>query len=324
VTPPATSGAALVAVVTAQPDAPLARRVAAELRSLGVDVIVLKPPGEASPAGRAPLEQAARNVGAVAALRLVSSGEGKIEVWVADRVTGKAVVRELDAPGASDSDAAVAVAAVELLRASLMELHAPDAPHGEVPATPALEALALPQEPPPWTPRFGLSVAGGVELAGSSVGFAPDLGATLWLRLASRFGARLLGRTTLGASAVTTAAGDVDVSSQMFGATLGYDLADAASAWVPSVHLGVGAARVASTGAAAAPYVSGSAAGWYFTPLAGAGVGFAFVRGLRLRADALGAWAIPQATVRTPAGVAGRWGAPDVSLAVGLEVLWAP
>ena len=118
----AESGAALVALVTAEPNASLTRRVRAELQGLGVDVIVLDPPDEGSPS-RAPLEQAARSVGAVAAVRLIASREGKIEVWVADRVTGKAVVRELDAPGRGASDAAVAIGSVELLRASLMELH---------------------------------------------------------------------------------------------------------------------------------------------------------------------------------------------------------
>ena len=105
----AESGATLVAIVTAEPYSSLARRVRAELQGLGLDVLVLKPPDEGSPS-RAPLERAARSVGAVAAVRLVASSEGKVEVWVADRVTGKAVVRELDAPESGASDAVVAVA----------------------------------------------------------------------------------------------------------------------------------------------------------------------------------------------------------------------
>src|SRR5579864_6224484 len=83
------SGATLVAVVTSEPNSSLSRRVRAELEALGVDVIILRPPAEAQPS-RQPLEQAARNVGAIAAVRLVVSGEGKVEVWVADRATGKA------------------------------------------------------------------------------------------------------------------------------------------------------------------------------------------------------------------------------------------
>src|SRR5882672_4865044 len=140
------SGATLVAIVTADPTSSLTRRVRAELEGLGLDVIVLKPPDEGSPS-RAPLEQAARSVGAVAAVRLIASREGKVEVWVADRVTGKAVVRELDAPESGASDAAVAIGSVELLRASLMELHSGEPVRGDAPADDKIQSLALPSAP---------------------------------------------------------------------------------------------------------------------------------------------------------------------------------
>src|SRR5271170_4169405 len=157
----AESGATLVAIVTAEPNSSLTRRVRAELEGLGLDVIVLKPPDESSPS-RAPLEQAARSVGAVAAVRLIASTEGKVEVWVADRVTGKAVVRELDAPASGASDAAVAVGSVELLRASLMELHSGEPPHGDAPANDRVQSLALPSAPR--VPRVGLGAGAGAEL----------------------------------------------------------------------------------------------------------------------------------------------------------------
>src|SRR5260221_13907158 len=125
----AQSGATLVAIVTAEPNSSLTRRVRLELQGLGVDVIVLKPPDEAT-TSRAPLEQAARSVGAVAAVRLVASSVGKVEVWVADRVTGKAVVRELDALGSGASDAAVALGKVEPARARFVGLPSGEAPPG--------------------------------------------------------------------------------------------------------------------------------------------------------------------------------------------------
>src|SRR5580700_1485508 len=152
----AESGATLVAIVTAEPNSSLTRGGRAELRGLGVDVIVIKPPDEGSPA-RAPLEQAARSVGAVAAVRLIASSEGKVEVWVADRVTGKAVVRELDAPAGGTSDAAVAIGSVELLRASLMELHSGEPPRGDVSASDKIRSLALPSSAEPAAPRLGLA-----------------------------------------------------------------------------------------------------------------------------------------------------------------------
>src|SRR5262245_56576836 len=110
----AQGGSALVALVTADPVAPITRAVRRELEALGLEVIVIRPPAEATMA-RAPLEQAARNVGAIAAVRLVSSGKGA-EVWVADRVTGKTVIRTLldhsnEAAGGDAS--AIALGAVE-------------------------------------------------------------------------------------------------------------------------------------------------------------------------------------------------------------------
>jgi hypothetical protein len=317
------SGAALVVVVTAEPSGSLARRVRAELQGLGVDVLVLKPPGEDSPA-RAPLEQAARNVGAVAAVRLVVSGEGKIEVWVADRVTGKAVVRELDAPAGGASDAVVATGAVELLRASLMELHSPEPPHGDVPVTPKIESLALAPAPVPWTPRLGLDVGAGAELGVRGLGPSAEAAVGIWVQLAAPFGLRALGRATLSPAHVTNTSGSVDVRSQLVGLVGTYDLAGPSATWIPSVEAGVAAVHVATDGTANPPFVSATAGHWFTAPLAGASLACSLARGLRLRAEALGAWALPEARVQTPAGEAGRWGAPAVSLSLGVEVLWGP
>jgi hypothetical protein len=318
------SGAALVVVVTSEPHGSLARRVRAELEGLGVDVLVLKPPGEGSPE-RAPLEQTARNVGAVAAVRLVVSGEGKIEVWVADRVTGKAVVRELDAPATGASDAAVATGSVELLRASLMELHSPEPPRGEVAPTPQIAALALPSTASsPVPPRLGLSVGAGAELGIGGFGPSADASVGLWVRVAGRFGVRFVGRATIAPSEATTPAGTVDLRSQLAGALASADLADPAAAWVPSVELGIAAAHVATSGAASPPYVGAADDAWFAAPLAGAGVAWSFARGLRLRGEGLVAWAIPTARVETPKGEAGLWGAPSIAMSLCVEVLWAP
>jgi hypothetical protein len=322
--PPAkTSGATLVALVTSEPTGALARRVRAELEGLGVDVIVLKPPAEGSPS-RAPLEQVARNVGAVAAVRLVISGADKVEIWVADRVTGKAVVRELDAPSARTSTASVAVGTVELLRASLMELHAPDPPHGEVTSTPKLEALALPSTAPapPFRPKLGLEVSGGTELGLRGIGPSGEAGLGLWARASDRAGLRLIGAVTLAAAHAESASGSVATGSQRAGALASYALTDPASTWVPDLEAGIAAAHVSTTGTASAPYVSASDAAWFAAPLVGAGLAWSFARGLRLRGEVLGGWALPSATVHTPTETVAHYGAPLVSLSLGIEVLW--
>lgn len=316
----AQTGATLVAIVTAEPTAPLARRVRAELETLGVDVIVLKPPAE-SDSTRAPLEQAARGVGAAAAIRLVASSEGKVEVWVADRVTGKAVVRELDASGTNASDAAVAVGTVELLRASLMELHAPEPPRGEVAPTPLLTDLA---EPPPELPRLGLATGAGVELGLGGLGPSADARLGLWVRLTTHVGMRLIGQTTLAPAHTASPSGEVDVRTTWFGGSAVYGFTAPTSTWVPEASLGVSAAHVSTTGTASRPYVGTTAETWTTAPFLGVGLGWTLLRGIRLRADAMAMWAVPPVRVRTPGEEPDRWGAPAVIVAPSIELLWSP
>ncbi|HEX3771234.1 MAG TPA: hypothetical protein VHV30_10235 [Polyangiaceae bacterium] len=329
----AQSGATLVAIVTSDPTSSLTRRVRAELEGVGLDVIVLKPPDEAT-TSRGPLERAARSVGAVAAVRLVASSEGKVEVWVADRVTGKAVVRELDASESGASDAAVAIGSVELLRASLMELHSSEPPHGDAPATPKIEALALPASPDASRdassssrgsalPRFGLAAGAGAAFGVRGLGPSADANLSLWLRATSRLGARIVGATSLSPAEVTTPAGGVEVRSLLVGAMAEVALADPTSTWVPSLAAGVAAAHVAATGTAVPPYVSGTGAAWAAAPLGDLGLAWSFAPGLRLRGDALVAWALPQVQVRTPTTDIGGWGDPAVMVSLGLEVLWS-
>jgi hypothetical protein len=322
--PPAraeTSGATLVAIVTAEPSSSLTRRVRAELEGLGLDVIVLKPPDEGTPS-RAPLEQAARSVGAVAAVRLIPSREGKVEVWVADRVTGKAVVRELDAPEGDTSDAAVAVGSVELLRASLMELHSGEPPHGDAPPTEKIQAIALP--PRPRVPRLGLGAGAGAELGVRGLGPSADIDAGLWIRIASHLGARLVAHASLAPAHVQTPSGAVDVRSQLFAAMAAWDVLDPSGTWVPTLSLGIAAAHVATTGTAVSPFVSATDARWYPAPVAAIGLAWGFVPGLRLRADGLAALTLPPAHVTTPTTAVGWWGGPAIVVTLGVEVLWSP
>jgi hypothetical protein len=319
----AQNGATLVAILTNEPNAPLTRRVRAELEGLGLDVMVLKPPEEGS-SMRAPLELAARSVGAIAAVRLVPSGEGKVEVWVADRVTGKALVRELDVPRGGASDAALAVASVELLRASLMELHSPEPPHGEVPVDEKVQALALPQKPPPRVARLGITVGAGAELGLRGIGPSADVDVGAWVQIASHTGARLMGYTSVAPAHLVTAAGAVDVASQLVGAMGTYTLGDASSVWAPSASLGVALAHVSTSGTAVPPFLSATEAAWAIGPLADVGMAWSFAPELRLRGDVLGAFALPPVRIRTPVGEVGWWGDPAAIVSVGLEVLWAP
>jgi hypothetical protein len=104
-----------------------------------------------------------------ALVAVVASAEpGTAELWVIDRVTGKTVVRRVNAGTADSSRAAevLAVRAVELLRASFLELAVSPAngaaPPG--PAAPAVERWATaPLEQRDWT--WAIEAGGGTALA---------------------------------------------------------------------------------------------------------------------------------------------------------------
>src|SRR5262249_5220500 len=146
--------AASTIVVVCGPGDHFGLRVIAELEALGFRALIIDPLDEA--ASRASLEATARKAGAIAAIRAVPSARG-VEVWIADRVTGKTVLREVASDdGALDGEGALALRAVELLRASLLEVALPAPPPGEVPATPEIRAKmqlpppgALADKPPP-------------------------------------------------------------------------------------------------------------------------------------------------------------------------------
>jgi hypothetical protein len=318
----AQDGATLVAIVTSDPNASLTRRLRAELVGLGVDVIVIKPPAEGTET-REPLERAARSVGAIAAIRLIPTGDD-VEVWVTDRATGKAVVRKLAVTpgGGATSDAQVAIGAVELFRASLMELHTSEPPHGDAPITPRARELALPMTPPPPPiPRLSLTVGGA--LAVDSVGASGGITLFAWARVVSRLGVRAHAAFPIAAASIVRAAGSVDVTTLSFGAGPWVDLVDPASRFVPSVGAGISAMHVVATGYAASGYVGQTNGAWAVAPFVGLGLGVTLVSGLRLRADVLGELALQTLRVYVVDEAVARVASPTVRIGLGLEVVWA-
>lgn len=318
-----------MALVTTDPTAELSHRVEEQLEALGFDVVVLNPPATGS-AGPASLEQTARNVGAIAAVRIVPMAQS-VQVWTADPVTGQAVFRELlPTAGQKPSDAAVALGAVELLRASLLELHPPE------PATPPKSpppAPICPPVPPARTPEPLLGITAGV---GTDLGLAgrPSIAWEIaaWVRLQGRLGLRALAIVDASPASVTAAGyGNVDVAAQLYGAELTYDLRTSSSTWVPVVGLGIAAADVTVRGVATSTGVIDLYKGTWppvvVLPFAHLGGSWAPLGGLRLRADLLGGISsrslaiCVQSTGTDCAAVIAHWGQPLVNASLGIEVL---
>jgi hypothetical protein len=180
-------------------------RLRAELASLGLDVrTVAKKESEQLPGD---LIESARASGAVAAFRVVVQGD-RADVWIADRVTGKVVLREMLPRGARIDGRVVALRAVELLRASLMELDVPRAaPQGELAPPPTLTQNAglLPD-----LERFSLSADSAFLWSpggcGPAVGVA---GAVAWRR--TWLGVRLSGGSILAPATISRTEGRGDV-----------------------------------------------------------------------------------------------------------------
>ncbi len=329
-------GATLVALVTTDPTAELSHRVEEQLEALGFDVVVLNPPATGS-VGPMSLEQTARNVGAIAAVRIVPMAQS-VQVWTADPVSGQSVFRELLPPaGQKPSDAAVALGAVELLRASLLELHPPEPaalPKPPQPAPTCPPPVVAPIEKAP-EPRLGVTVGVGMGLG---LAGRPSVSWEMaaWIRLQGRLGLRAFAIVDASPANVTAASdGNVDVTAQLYGAELTYDLMASSSTWVPVVGLGVADADVSVRGVGASTSAIDlyeSTGPWppVVVPFAHLGGSWAPLGGLRLRADLLGgvssrsvSVAICQSNGSDCTAVA-HWGQPLISATLGLEVLLSP
>ncbi|HXU63469.1 MAG TPA: hypothetical protein VN962_17345 [Polyangia bacterium] len=145
-------------------------RLRGELVAAGFEADVIDLPLGADV--RASLERQSPQTGtgrsATALVAVVASGEpGTVELWVIDRVTGKTVIRRVNAPGVDPARVAeiLAVRAVELLRASFLELAiTPAADTAPVPAAPAVQRWATaPLEERDWT--WALEAGGGTAVA---------------------------------------------------------------------------------------------------------------------------------------------------------------
>ncbi len=143
---------ATIVLVANHADATIIPLLHAELSNLGLNVLVVdRGDHELSPSE---LTEAARRNHAFAAFRILVA-QGRVEVWLADRVTGKVLLREVlrtQSPQSETSESTVVARAVELLRASLLELDVGERPEGEV-APPA----SLPSALAPPTPHATLS-----------------------------------------------------------------------------------------------------------------------------------------------------------------------
>lgn len=276
------ANASTVVLVRAPRPGPIAAeatiRLRGELVSAGFEVRVIDPPLDANI--RASLEQAAAgpDVEAVVAILGEAFGEpltDSAELWVIDRVTGKTVVRRVSTePGSARAAEVLSIRALELLRASFLEvaLAAGRAPK-VIPQAPPVEVTrwtnaALDDR---WRATWAIEVGGCV--LGSLEGLTPSL--VPIARLQRRFGDHFLARITLAGlgtpSRLQTPSGTVDVSQQfgLFEGALRWRV----DKWIqPVLSVGAGALHVSATGQFSFPIEGRTNASWALVGDAGIGV----------------------------------------------------
>ncbi|MFO0547819.1 MAG: hypothetical protein U0271_05500 [Polyangiaceae bacterium] len=330
----------LIVVLADAESLALARRMQSELGTLGFEAEVVDSPSAGDPTSG--LDSVSASRGAVAGVR-VSATRNAISLWLYDRATGKAVSRVLDQT-ATLAEGALAVRAVELLRASLLELALPEAPHGDTPPTPELiEKTGVPKDaprvpvPPPDIPiavrvaapplqliergttRVALELGPG--LVGSPGGLPPypvlAASAGVLLPIGARIG--FLGLFPLQAMEHEAAEGDSQTRVFLFCGDVRFDFAPRVRVH-PVAGFGVDLAWLTTDGDGARPYYRGvhdesANVGTYVR----GGLAFEVAPALSLRAEALvGAQLIPFSVAYAEREIA-TWGAPWFSSWASIE-----
>jgi hypothetical protein len=149
------------------------QRTRAELAAVGLSVIDVDVPETDPSKPTEALGRATRSHGAVAGVRIVRFAEPPgADIWIVDEVTGKTSSRHVATSNLPSSEAlaVVALAVVELLNASLLELRAAHRTRGSAKPTEAvLRLVDSSLEPRPEEQRFGLR--GAAAMIGSPGGY---------------------------------------------------------------------------------------------------------------------------------------------------------
>jgi hypothetical protein len=287
----------------------LAARVGAELRASGFALLFER--AETAPS-RQELERAALRRGAVAVLRLERSARG-VEVWAWDRATRKLVLRELLSGDGDEGE--LALRAVEVLRASLLEARDPPARTRIEP--PSGPALALTQRPTNgWSARIDASAMASV----SPGGFGPFAHLALGVGVAHRAGVSfgLEAIAPLSGSSVRGPEGEATLRAVMASAWVAARVSPAHWRVELSLRAGASLAWIDVQGTASAGYSGATATGI-------AGLPWGAARALYWVSPRFSPWIELRAGATTSAQrvlFAGRpaaeWGIPWASMSLGV------
>jgi hypothetical protein len=295
-------------------------RLRAELGDAGFDVIeVDRAPGD-------PRDDVERRDGREESFATVSmnrAGSGaSADIWISDHVSGKTLVRRLRVGAAPNAAAVLAIRALELLRASLLEVAEPEATASTPESAPTdvlnwtRPARASRATEPFHGTALGVGATGLHGLRGVGAAIGPTL------RVSHSVYGPLFARLTLAGPLVgpelSEPEGTASVRQEFASADFGW--ASAANPIGAFAWIGVGAFDLHATGSATGEYRSRSQGVLSFLSMAGVGSMARLSDRLSVTAEITALSLIPQPVVVIANHDAGRAGAPSLGLSLGLLV----
>lgn len=291
-------------------------RLRAELSTLGLRVVEVRlAPNE----GASSLDDAARRVDAFAAVRVVPAGSG-VEVWVADRVTGKTLLRELVVGPGDAADDVVALQAVELLRASLAELGLSAKQHGDVRPSPAVRRIA-PVGPQQSAAGGRLLIQLGPAIAVSPGGFGITGHGFVGVRFRAgrTFGLDAWTLLPIKSSSVDESEGSASLSPLMVGIGAALWLFEPGKEWQLAGSAGVAAVALGIDGRARPPRTGRSDPLTVALPFGRLSLSRSLGPRFGLGVDALAGVAVPEPLVRFDGRRVADWGRPMMAATLSFE-----
>jgi len=303
-------------------------RLRAELVAAGFEVADVERHGEDA---REAAEADPQVAGVFATIAIVPRTADAADIWVADRITGKTVVRRIQVPPGTGRDVApvLAVRAVELLQASLLEALEPPprtestspAPPPPVVAVPTDVSAWMQARRPPSEARFSLQAGGGVIHSFSGVGpaFLPALGLVFRPIPNLAIGLRA-GGPAFAADLPALPAGTIAVRQKFVSLDVAYELLSPGATLRPFVIGGVGAYHLDVVGTAVPPYKSETDDHFAAMVTLGTGAKLRFGERVSLLADLRLLLIAPQPIVRAALQEVGSMSRPSLFGEVVVDV----
>jgi hypothetical protein len=279
----------------------------------------------------------------IAAVRVINvPGPRRVEVWIANRSTGRLELSALVQPSPDDDEASQTVRASEQLRAFFQPLRESSAATAPLPAdtATALPPAIPPAEPPPsatppplafppsTTPpaspsapveprRFTVAASLALPIDAGGVG-VDALIQGRWA-LTRRLGVGGVFAVPLSGTALRSGANSADVSATFLNAELSITVVESRALRLTG-NAGVGVAWLRTRGVATAPYTGKSDDAWVALPLIGIEVAPKLSEWVRLCLGARVGLALPRTDIAFADQSVANWGWPLAVLSAGVSV----